>query len=172
MENYDIEQHKKMIEIQLNNKNENEEEEIEKINEIVRNNLLRIFIETGVSMREFALLSDISASTFKRLFNSKKANLNLKSLLKLSVNLDIPIECLVSNLTPEDIELVKRFHQMDANQKKAMRSEIEKLTTHHRKTHKRQKMLGMDFISQINLFDYLQDIEKDEQRKRKEDTGY
>lgn len=63
MGDYDIEQHKRMIEIQLNNKNE--EEEIEKINEIVRNNLLRIFIETEVSMREFALLSDISASTFK-----------------------------------------------------------------------------------------------------------
>lgn len=163
MGDYDIEQHKRMIEIQLNNKNE--EEEIEKINEIVRNNLLRIFIETEVSMREFALLSDISASTFKRLFNSEKANLNLKSLLKLSVNLDIPIECLVSNLTPEDIELVKMFHQLDANHKKAVKSEIEKLTTHCKKTYKRRKMQDINFTSQINMFDYLQNIERDEQRK-------
>lgn len=166
MGDYDIEKHKRMIEIQLNNKND--EEEINKINELVRNNLLRIFIETEVSMREFALLSDISASTFKRLFSSENANLNLKSLLKLSVNLDIPIECLVSDLTPEDIKLVKKFHQLDANQRKAVKDDIEQLTINHqKKTHKKKTMKCTNPAGQINMFDYLQKIEENEKDGQK-----
>lgn len=138
MGDYDIEQHKKMIEIQLLN-TKSEEEEIEKISEIVRNNLWEIFLETGVSMREFALLSGISPSTVKRVFNAKKGNLNLMSLLKLSANLGIPIECMVSELTPADIELVKKFHKLDGvgkeNIKKKLEMEVVTRDRNERKVH-------------------------------------
>lgn len=168
MKSYDIEQHKRLIEIQLNNKND--EEEINKLNELVRDNLFRIYIETEVSMREFSLLSDISASTFKRLFNGEKTSLNLKSLLKLSINLNIPIECMVSNLTPEDIELVKKFHQLDTNQRKAVEDNIKQLTMHQQqkkqKAYKKKKKYTNP-AGQINIFDYLQKIEESKKDKQK-----
>lgn len=155
--NYDIEQHKRMIEIQLSN-NRDEEEEMEKINEIIRNNLLRIFIETGVSLREFALLSDISVSTFKRIFSNENVNVNLKSLLKLSVNLNIPIECLVSNLTPDDIEMIKKFHQLDGDIKMAVENEIVKFSRHYKK--ERKKRTVKDLANQMDIFEFLKSLEE------------
>lgn len=161
---YNIEQHKKMIEIQLLN-DRDEDEEINKVYEIVRNNIFRIYIETGVSISEFALMANVSSSTLKRIFRSdfsERERLNLNSLLKIAVNLNIPIECIVSNLTPDDIELIKKYHQLEGLEKKKIESEIDNLTICHNKAHKKKNIHknAMNIPKQMDIFEILKNIEE------------
>lgn len=162
---YNIEQHKKMIEIQLLNERD-EDEEISKVYEIVRNNIFRIYIETGVSISEFALMANVSSSTLKRIFRSdfsERERLNLNSLLKIAVNLNIPIECIVSNLTPGDIEFVKKYHQLEGVEKKKIESEIDNLTTCrcNNKVHKKRAAQDNEenIPKQMDIFEILKDME-------------
>lgn len=169
MREYDINYHKKLIDMQLSN-SKDAEEEIEKTYTIIRDNLFKLFYESNMSIREFAMLAEVSPATIKRALapNDENAKINFNSLMKVATYLDYPIECMLSDLSPEDIEHVKKFNGLNSIQKDKINKEMERLLKYNAAINNVKGKKHKDEIpNQISMFDILNSME-DESKKEVE----
>lgn len=165
MNEHYMDYHKKLIELQLSNSKE-VEEETEKIINMVKSNIAKLFYALDITMNEFATLTDNSMSTIKRILTpyDTENGFNVNSIIKIVTYLNYPIECVFSHFIPEDIEHLKSYNSLTEMQKKEINEEIVRLLKKNKNIVKKEKTKTLS--GQITIFDILKTEEKKEKNEQ------
>ena len=155
-----VEKYEKLIKRQLQNGNDIEEY-IEKVYCIILDNIMNLYHDSDMSLREFALFVDSSHSTVKRLLE-QHAKVEFSTICKIAACCDYPLECMVSNLSNEDIKFLSKYNELPDEEKNEIDKYLEKLIKKHNKikdkliqdSQKGDKHITMQ--GQLSLFDLME----------------
>lgn len=141
-----------MIKRQLENSNDIEEY-ISNIYRMVIENIEKLYFESNMSIREFALFVDVSHSTVKRILEHP-ARIELDTLCKIAACCNYPLVCMVSDISYEETQLLNKYRELSELQKEAIDLRIKKMEC-RRKNKAVNKTTDRIMPGQITIFDLM-----------------